>query len=173
MRVSPGNHISGDAALPVGRPGQRDQLPLSCNHISCFDSVSNRPDVRITRAHLVVHLNSATLTYSQSGSHGQLRFGSNPDGKDNDVRREPRALLRADDEAAFIIRVESVYSIVQLDVYTMTNHALMNELGHLTIQRRHQLIRHFDDRYVQTSPCQVFCHFETNKAPSYHHSSSS
>jgi hypothetical protein len=99
--------------------------------------------------------------------------GRNPDGEDNDVRRESRALLRADDDAASIIGVESVHPIVQLDVYTLIHHALMNELGHLTIQRRHQLIRHFDDGYLQTPTRQVFRHFEPDKATSDHHRSSS
>ena len=59
--IAPADHIGRDPALPVGRPGQRDQAPLAGHEVLDFDGIADGEDVRVARAHVLVHADAAAF----------------------------------------------------------------------------------------------------------------
>ena len=89
--VAPGDHFGRDAALAVGRPGQRDERPLAGDEILDFDRVAHGEDIRVAGAHLLVDADAAALADLDAGHLRQRRLRPHADRQDHDVRRQPLA----------------------------------------------------------------------------------
>jgi hypothetical protein len=66
-RIAPADDIRRDTALAVGRPGQCDEAPLAGSEILHFDGIAHGEDVRVARAHVIVHADAATLADDEAG----------------------------------------------------------------------------------------------------------
>ena len=53
-RITPGNHVGRDAALPVCRSGEGNQAPLAGDEILDLDRIADGEDVRIAGAHVLI-----------------------------------------------------------------------------------------------------------------------
>ena len=85
--VPPGNHVGRDPALPVRRPGERDQGPFAGDEILDFDRVADGENVRVARAHLFVDADPSALADLDPGHLRQRGLRPHADGEDHDVRR--------------------------------------------------------------------------------------
>ena len=83
----PGDHVGRDPALPVGRPGQRDQGPFAGDVILDLDRVPDGKDVRVARPHMLVDADPAALADLEPGRLGQRGLWAHADGQNDDIRR--------------------------------------------------------------------------------------
>ena len=98
--VPPGDHVGHDPALPVRRPGERDQGPFAGDEILDFDRVADGEDIRVARAHLFVDADPAALADLEPGHLRQRGLRTHADGEDHDVRRMRLAGFRENLERA-------------------------------------------------------------------------
>src|SRR5437588_320156 len=90
-RLAPGNNIGCDPALPVGRPGERDEAPLTGNEVLHFDGVTDGEDIRIARVHLFVYADPTVFADLQSGHSRQRGIRAHAEGEDHNVSRIGRS----------------------------------------------------------------------------------
>jgi len=85
--VAAGDHIGRDAALPVGRPSQRDERPLAGGGVFDLDGIADGKDVRVAGVHLVVDANPAERADLEAGVLRQPVLRAHADAEDHEVRR--------------------------------------------------------------------------------------
>ena len=98
--VAAGDHIGRDAALPVGRPGQRDERPLAGDEVFDLDRIADREDVRVAGVHLIIDADPAERADLEPGLFRQLVLRAHADAEDHEVGRIDLSGLREDFERA-------------------------------------------------------------------------
>ena len=96
VRVAAGDDVGGDAALPVGRTGERHQAVLAGQAVLLLDRVADGEDVRVAGALLVVHADAAARAHLDAGHLRQRRLRLHADAEDDDVGGVD--LVRPDDD---------------------------------------------------------------------------
>ena len=113
--VAPGNHIGRDPALPVRRPGQRDERPLAGDEVLDLDRVADGEDVGVAGAHLLIDADSSTLAELDSGHLCQRRLRTHADRQDHDVRRMALAGTREDFQRTVRGLLESGHAVIEFE----------------------------------------------------------
>ena len=85
--IATGNHIGRDPALPVGRPGERDERPLAGDKVLDFNRVADGKDIGIARAHVLIDAYSSSLAEFDPGHLRQCGLRTHADREDHDVCR--------------------------------------------------------------------------------------
>ena len=60
------------------------------------------------------------------------------------------------------------YPIFQYQFHTVIHHLFMENLRHVMVKRRHDLVCGLNHRNMLTGHLQIFCHFDTDKPAPYH-----
>ena len=65
---------------------------------------------------------------------------------------------------ALPVLLEGRDSAAQVDAHVLRLQALPHRLGHLRIERWHELVRHLDDRHLETAAREVLRHLQADEA---------
>ena len=167
--IASGDHIGRDPALPVRRPGQRNKAPLSGPEVLDFDGIADGEDVRVARAHVLVHADAAAFADREAGRFGQRRVRPHADREDHDVRREGFAGARLDlDRAAFQL-LESDHAVVGDNLHAMPFDMALDKARDLRVQRGQDVIGLLDEGHVEPEMDQVLRRLETDESAAHHH----
>ena len=148
--VAAADHVGGDAALAIGRPGQRDQGRLAGDEIADLDGVADREDV--------------PDRWCASGRRRGCRRSApvpSPASRASRVSgRMPTATMtnRATIRSPLWVttadrllgpRLEGGHAVAQPQIDPLPAQFLMDGSDHLGIDRRHHLAGEFQERHVQ------------------------
>ena len=147
--IASGDHVGRDAALPVRRPGQRDQAPLSGPEVLHLDRIADGEDVRIAGAHVLVDADAAAFADLEPGRLGQRRVGPHAEREDHDVGRILLAGLGLHLERAAVQLRESGHPVVERQLHAMLRQMPFDEVRHLAVHGGEDLIEHLDERHVE------------------------
>ena len=125
--IAPGNHIGRDPALPVRRPGQRNQAPLPGSEVLDLDGIADGEDVRVARAHVLVHADAAAFADREAGCLGQRGVRLHADREDHDVRREGLAGAGLDLDGASVQLLESDHAVIGDNLHAMPFYMALDE----------------------------------------------
>ena len=154
-RVASGDHVGRDAALPVGRPGQRDEARFTGDGVIHLDRIAHGEDVGIGRAHLVVDANAAAFADLQAGRAREVGVGTHPEREDHDVGRIHLPGLRAHAQRAFTALFERGHAVVELNANAVPNEVIFHRPRHVLVERPQHLVGHLDERDVEAPVHQV------------------
>ncbi len=167
--VPAGEYVGHDPALPVRRPGQRDEGPLAGDVVLDFHGVADGEDVRVAGAHLLVDTDAAPLTDLQPGRLGERGLRTHADGQYHDVRGIPLARLGKDLEGAGGGLLEGGHGVVESEMDVVLFQMALDEAGTLRVERRHDLIEHLDDGHLESAVDQVLGHLQADVSAAHHH----
>ena len=167
--LAPGDDIGGDAPLPVGRPGQRDQTPLAGHEIPDFDDVADGENVRVAGPHLLVDADPAALTDLKAGRLGQRGIRANAEREDDDVGRMRLAGFRQHLERAVCGLLEAGHAVIECQADAMPLNVVFDDARHFPIERRQELIEHLDEGDVESAMHEVLRRFEADESAADDH----
>ena len=165
----PASDVGHDPALPVRRPGQRDEGPFAGDVVLDFHGVADGEDVRVAGAHLLVDTDAAALTDLQPGRLGERGLRTHADGQYHDVRGIPLARLGKDLEGAGGGLLEGGHGVVESEMDVVLFQMALDEAGTLRVERRHDLIEHLDDGHLESAVDQVLGHLQADVSAAHHH----
>ena len=160
--VASANGICCDPSLSVRRASQWNHDPFAGDRVLDFDGITYRPNVRISRAHLLIDTNAAAVAEPEPGRLGKVRLRSNADRQDYKVARVlPLRILCSleSDRCATGIRRQRRLTQVDPVLFKM----FLNGPCHFGIKRRHYLSKHLEDCYRKTPMHEVLRHFNPIK----------
>ncbi len=167
--LAPGNHVGSDASLTIGWPGQRDQAPFAGHEILDLDDIADGENVRVAGPHLLVDADPATLTDLEAGRLGQRGIRADPEGNDHDVGGVSLAGFRLHLECAVRCLLEAGHAVIECQPDAMPLDVVLDDARHLRIERRQELIEHFDEGHVEAAMHQIFGGLEADEAATDHH----
>ena len=155
--------VRGDAPLAVGGPGQGDHGRLAGDKVRHLHRVAHGVDVRVLRAHVVVHLDAAARVAGQAAVPGQRALRPHADAQHDQVRGD-LALRRADEA-----RLRAGDRGVQQQVDALGAHIVVHVRRHVQVQRGDEVVRHLHDRDLQARVREVFRHLHADVAAAHDH----
>ena len=81
-----------DAALAVGRAGQRNARARAGEHVRCFGGIAHGVDVRVGRLHAGVDFDAASNANFKPRAFGKFDFGANAHAEQDQFRRNKCAI---------------------------------------------------------------------------------
>ena len=168
-RLAPGDHIGRDPALPVGRPGQRDQAPFAGHEILDFDGVADGEDIRIARAHLFVYADPPAFADLQSGHFRQRGIRPHADGEDHHVSRIGLSGFGFHIDGAVRRLFEPGHPVAVRQADTMPLQVGLNDAGMFRIDRGQDLIEHLHKGDFKAAMDQVFRHLQADEPATDNH----
>ena len=167
-RVAAGDDVGRDAALPVGRPGERDERPLAGDEVLHLDRVADGEDVRVARAHVLVHADAAALADLEAGRLRERGLRPHADGEDDDVGRVRLAGLGQHLERAVGGLPEPGHAVVELEMHAVLHQVALDQARHLGVERRHHLVELLDERHLEPEVGEVLHHLEADEPAADH-----
>ena len=167
--VAPGDHVGRDAALPVGRPGQRDERRIAGDVVLDLDGIADGEDVRVAGAHLVVDAGSRRARRSRARPSSPAR---SPGAR---RCRGPRCRpgwpvpdSREDLERAAGSLPEAADVVVECEPDAVLRQMALDVARHLRVHRRHELTPALDQRHLEAEMDHVLRHLEADEAAADH-----
>ncbi|MPM32384.1 hypothetical protein SDC9_78946 [bioreactor metagenome] len=159
--------VRRDAPLLVGGPRQGNHRAALIDKVLHLNGVAHGVDIGIGGAQEFVGHNAAASVHGKTGGLGQLSVGPHAYGEDHEFGFQCLAALEGDLHAAALVgKVGN--AVAQIQLHAVSCDVLVQELGHLEIQRCHHLVEHFHDGNIQPRVAEVFRHLEPDEAAADH-----
>ena len=156
--------VGGDAALLVGRSGERDQGRIVADEMLDLDRITDGQDVRVGGGQVLVDLDAASDAEFEPGVLGQATVGRDADRENDQIGFDRLAIGQFDRQAAGRICVEGGRAGVEEELEPLLAHVLVQESSHIRIDRGHDLVGEFNQRNIDIAFHQVFGHFNTDES---------
>jgi hypothetical protein len=128
-----------------------------------LDRVADGEDIGIARAHLVVDADAPSLADGQARHFCQRRIRTNAKSEDHDVGRMGLSRFGFDVDGAVRGRLERRDAVIKPEPDSMPLHMAFDDAGHFPVERRQNLIEHFDDRDVEAAMNEIFRGLEADE----------
>ena len=129
--------------------------------------VAHGIDVGGRRAHKPVDHDAARLARPDAGRHGQRRLGAHAHREQHDVGRERAARAQAHPQRV-AVGLERFDGLAQIEPHAPGRELLVHEGGHREVERRHDLVAHFDHAHGRARGVQVFGHLQADETAAHH-----
>ncbi|MPM36400.1 hypothetical protein SDC9_82996 [bioreactor metagenome] len=167
-RRAPGDVVGGDAALPIGRTGKRNHGGGLVYKILHLNHVAHGVNVLVRGAQQAVHHNAAPGAHFQPRIPGQLTVGPGADGQNHQARLHAAAAVQGHLYSVALLG-EGSHAVTQQQAHALLLQMLMEQLGHLKIQRGHHLRQRLNEGDRKPCVTKVFRHLQADEAAAHHH----
>ena len=150
---------AGDAALPVGRAGQRDARPRAGERVHGFRRVAHGVNVGIGGFHAAVGFHAAGHADFQAGGLGQFHFRLHADAQENQIRRAACCRRRIPRRRC----VNRVALASGLEIKIGAANLVLQMRGHVAVQQRQNVRIALDDRDVDAAMMKRLGHFQPDE----------
>ena len=154
--------VCSDASLLVGGACQRDQAIFACNAMLDDDSITDGIDIGNAGLHIFIDDDTAADTQLEAGILGQCAVGSNTDGHDDHIAGDGIVILDRNGDLLAVFKGGDTRGEQQL--HALAAQISMDLLGHIKVDRRHDLIQLLDQSDLEAKLHQVFSHLQADKA---------
>ncbi len=159
--------VGGDAALPIGRAGQRDECRDLAHEVRDLDRVPDGPDRRIAGAHVGVHLDAAGAAEREARVSRELRLGTDADGEKHETARYPGAVRELCLEAMGLA-VDRFHRDAQTQVDTIPAQLVVERRHHLRVRDGHHVGQALDEHDPRSAIDERLRHLEADVPTSDH-----
>ena len=119
-------------------------------------------DVRIAGLRIMIHPDAAAFPDLQSGLHGQCGIRLHADGHDDQIAWDAQRLPVTHRNDAVLF--DRLHARAQMQLHAMVIQLLVQDLRHLFIKRRQDLIRPFDQGHILACLAGVFRGLDADEA---------
>ena len=158
--------VRGDAALLVGRAGQRRELERACDGVGDRDGVAHGVDVGVAGAHVAVDHDGALGPELEPGGLRQLALRHDADGEDDEGAVNALAALDVDADAVFNLLI-ALDRVLKAQVDAVFAKLGVELAGHIPVQRRHDLLAALEYRHAHARLGEVLRGLEADEAAAY------
>ncbi len=156
--------LGRDAALAIGRPGQRDQGRLTAHTVGDRDRVAHREDAGIAAAQMVIHGDAAPGAEVQAGGGRQLAVRAYSHGHDHQVRLQAFAALQHDGERAVRRRpLDRGGGLAQVQHNALAGQLLVQRFRHLGVQGAQDVRQNVDQMHLEATRPEVLRHLDADE----------
>lgn len=154
-----GDVVGDPTALEVRGVGERHEGLAAVQGVTLHDGVAHGVDLRVARAVLLVNDDAAALPHLEAGGLGERGVWSDADGSDDDVRRQ--LLARGEGHP---LRPDLGDLAAEPQVDAGRAQRVMDDRGHLRVERRHDLVGGLDDGDAEAAVEEVLGDLEADEA---------
>ena len=165
--LAPGEDVRQDPALLVGGSRQRDHGAALEDEVLDLDHVAHGVDAGVVGPQVIVHDDAAAPVELQARVLRQLAVGPHADGEDDQVGRDLRAALQLHGDG-FPVVGKARHRVGQMEGHAVVPDVLVQQLGKLKVDGRHDLVEGLDDRDLEPGVTQVFGHLQADEAAADH-----
>jgi hypothetical protein len=152
--------VRGDAALLVGRAGQRAPFCGPEREALYLRRVAHGVDGGVGGAHMAVGDDAALFVQLQSRRARDGAVGRDADGEDDEVGFHAFAALERDADGVAVV-LKAGDAVAQVQFHAVFLEILVQQLGHLKVQRRHDLVQ----RWIIVTSSPARCRFSAISRP--------
>ena len=163
--LSAGNIIRDDSPHFIGGTCQRYHRGFSADDICHLNHISRSVNVRILRSKKFVSDNPSPLIQGKAGVPGDSAVGPDADGQDHHICLNTLSTLQVHRDPGRLLP-EMINSVRQSQLYSVLLEMFMEQLRHLPVQRRHNLIHRFNQRDLKPRMTQIFRRFQSDESSS-------
>ncbi len=164
----PKDVIRRNASLTIRRTGQGNLHRRPTDDTGHLSNIADGIDVGIVRLHVRIRDDATARSAVESCFHGEPAFRADANADNCEIHRQSffRAQMNVQRRVAVVALRKRFGRIIQPQVDSLISQMLFQRANEFRVPGRQNLIGEFNNRDMQTTPREVFSHFDADESGS-------